>query len=170
MSSCHTWAVWRSLNRPLLRVRDVRFLVDRTAGKLARWLRILGLDADYIATCDMPPIVKLARQSGRIVITRNRRLIERLGEGILLESDTVEEQVRQVVRAVGREKISLFSRCSVCNVELQQVEKDTVKGRIPEYVYENHDEFAICPSCGRYYWKGTHWERMKEDIEKIVGG
>lgn len=158
------------MNRPLLRVRHVRFLVDRTAGKLARWLRILGLDADYVATCDIPPIVKLARQSGRTVVTRNFRLLDRLGEGILLESDVLDEQVRQVVRTVGEENLALFSRCSVCNVELESVEKEALKGRIPEYVYNNHDEFANCPSCGRYYWRGTHWEKMKEVIERMVGG
>jgi uncharacterized protein with PIN domain len=151
-------------------VRDVRLLVDATAGKLARWLRILGLDTDYIATCDIPPIVKLARQSGRKVVSRNTALLERLGEGILLESDALEEQVKQVVRTVGEENLALFTRCSVCNVGLESVKKETVKGRIPEYVYETQDEFAMCPGCGRYYWQGTHWDKMKADIERMVGG
>jgi len=153
-----------------LRVRDVRLLVDATAGKLARWLRILGLDTDYIATCDIPPVVKLARQSGRKIVSRNAALINRLGEGILLESDAIEEQVRQVVRAVGEKNLACFTRCSVCNVELESVEKKTVEGRIPEYVYEAHDEFAMCPTCGRYYWQGTHWDKMKADIDRMVGG
>jgi uncharacterized protein with PIN domain len=151
------------LNRPL-------FLVDRTAGKLARWMRILGLDTDYIATCDIPPIVKLARQSGRTVVTRNAGLVDRLGEGILLKSDALEEQVRQVVMTVGRENLAFFSRCSVCNVELDRIEKRNVEGRIPEHVYKTQDEFAICPACGRYYWQGTHWDKMKAEIERMVGG
>ncbi len=158
------------MNRPLLRVRDVRFLVDATAGKLARWLRILGLDTDYIATCDIPPIVKLARQSERKIVTRNAALVKRLGEGVLLKSDALEEQVKQVVRTVGEDNLAFFTRCSVCNVEIEDVKKETVKGRIPEYVYETHDEFAICPTCGRYYWQGTHWDKMKADIERMVGG
>ena len=148
----------------------MRLLVDATAGKLARWLRILGFDTEYIATCDIPPIVKLARQSGRSVVSRNARLVGRLGGGILLESDTLEKQVRQVVRTVGRDKLAFFTRCSVCNAELESVEKQTIRGRIPEYVYENHDEFAICPVCGRYYWQGTHWQNMKADIDRMIGG
>ena len=148
----------------------MRLLVDATAGRLARWLRILGLDADYIATCDLPPIVKLARQSGRTVVSRNAALVERLGEGVHLDSDALEDQVRQVVRAVGEGALALFTRCSVCNVELERVEKESVRGRIPEYVYETQEEFAICPSCGRYYWKGTHWDRMRADIDRMVGG
>lgn len=148
----------------------MRFLVDQTAGKLARWMRILGIDTDYIATCDLPPIVKLARQSGRRVVTRNARLVNRLGEGILLESDALDEQVKQVVRTVGEENLALFTRCSVCNVELESIQKESVKGRIPEYVYRTQDEFAMCPTCGRYYWQGTHWDKMKADIERMVGG
>ncbi len=148
----------------------MRLLVDATAGKLARWLRILGLDTDYIATCDIPPIVKLARQTGRRVVSRNAALVARLGEGICLKSDTLEEQVRQVVGTVGVENLAYFTRCSFCNVELEDVEKETARGRIPEYVYEAHDKFAICPSCGRYYWQGTHWDRMKADIDRMVGG
>ena len=148
----------------------MRLLVDATAGRLARWLRILGLDADYIATCDLPPIVKLARQSGRTVVSRNSALVERLGEGIRLESDALEDQVRQVVRVVGRDALAIFTRCSVCNAELESVEKESVRGRIPEYVYETQEEFAMCPACGRYYWKGTHWDRMKADIERMAGG
>jgi len=151
-------------------VSKVRFLVDRTAGKLARYMRILGIDTDYIATCDMPPIVKLARQSGRTVVTRNARLVDRLGGGLLLKSDALSEQVTQVVRTVGEENLAPFTRCSVCNEKLKRVEKESLKGRIPEYVYETQDEFATCPSCGRYYWKGTHWDKMKEDIERMVGG
>jgi uncharacterized protein with PIN domain len=133
-------------------------------------MRILGIDTDYIATCDMPPIVKLARQSGRLVATRNARLVERLGEGILLKSDALEDQVKQVVRTVGEDNLALFTRCSVCNAELESVEKEGVRGRIPEYVYETQDEFSMCPTCGRYYWKGTHWDKMKADIDRMVGG
>lgn len=159
------------MNKPLLRVRGMRLLVDRTAGKLARWLRILGLDTDYIATCDISPIVKLARRSGRKVVSRNAVLVKRMGsEGILLESDALEEQIRQVVRTLGEENLAPFSRCSVCNAELERVRKEAVRGRIPRYVYENHDDFAICPACGRYYWQGTHWRKMKRKVEKITGG
>jgi len=25
-----------------------------------------------------------------------------------------------------------------------------------------------CPSCNRVYWQGTHWQRMKNDLEEIT--
>jgi uncharacterized protein len=32
---------------------------------------------------------------------------------------------------------------------------------VPPHVYEAHDEFLQCTSCGRIYWKGSHVKRMK---------
>ena len=150
---------------------DLKFLVDRTAGKLARWLRVLGFDVEYAATSDLPAIARLARQSGRKVITRNRSLTHRLGaDSILLGSEHLREQLRQVVDHVGAERCEPLSRCNICNARLAGVEKRFVEGRVPEYVYLNHDRFSVCPVCGRYYWHGTHWHKMIGEIEKIVGG
>ncbi len=151
------------------RQETVRFLVDRTAGKLGRWLRILGFDVEYIPTCEVSEISRSARKSGRIAITRTRSLYERLGENsILLESDRLEDQIRQILRIYGVKACNPFSRCSVCNTELSLVQKELIKGRVPEYVYNNHDEFAVCTTCGRYYWRGTHWQEMNKRISKLI--
>lgn len=146
-------------------------MVDRTAGKLARWLRILGFDTEYLATCDPAEISKKARQSGRKAITRNRDLAERLvGDAVLLASDNLKEQLVQVLRQAGADRCRPFSRCNICNTRLTKVEKQLVEGRVPRYVYENHDEFAVCPVCGRYYWKGTHWRSMVTEIQQLMEG
>ncbi len=145
--------------------------MDRTAGRLARWLRILGLDAEYMAACDASAIARRARQSGRTVITRSHALAARLGKsGILLASEHLREQIRQMVREVGHESLDPFSRCNACNERLVPVAKDGVGGRVPAYVYEHQERFSVCPVCGRYYWQGTHWHIMHREIERIVGG
>jgi len=145
--------------------------VDRTAGRLARWLRILGLDTEYMATCDTAAITRRARQSGRTVITRNHALAERLGKNsILLASEHLREQIGQMVREVGHGSLDPFSRCNACNERLVPVAGDGVKGRVPAYVYEHQKRFSVCPLCGRYYWQGTHWHIMHREIESIVGG
>ncbi|MGQ9809919.1 MAG: Mut7-C RNAse domain-containing protein [bacterium] len=146
-----------------------RFIVDRTVGKLGRWLRILGFDVEYLPTCEVCEISRYARKTGRIAITRIRSLSERLGENsILLETGTLDNQIRHILRIYGIEACNPFSRCSVCNIQLLFVDKDAVRGRVPEYVYNNHDEFAVCTSCGRYYWRGTHWREMHEKISKLM--
>lgn len=150
---------------------DLKFLVDRTAGKLARWLRILGLDVEYAGTCDPATVSKMARQSGRKAVTRNRDLAERLGsDAILLQSEHLREQVRQVLRYAGPSRCRPFTRCNICNAGLVKIEKHLVEGRVPKYVYANHDEFASCPVCGRYYWQGTHWLNMVAEIEQLMEG
>ena len=134
-------------------------------------MRILGFDVEYVSMCDPSRVARVARQSRRKALTRNRKLAERLGEdSILLESEHVRDQLQQVVNTVGHGACDPFSRCNVCNVKLVSVERARVKGRVPGYVYTTHREFSICPSCGRYYWQGTHWEKMCEEIRMVVEG
>ena len=148
-----------------------RFLVDRTAGKLARWLRILGLDVEYIATCEPAAVVRAARQSGRKTITRSSGLARRLGvNSILLRSEQLGQQIRQVLDDVGVSSCQPFTRCNICNARLVETPKEEVKGRVPNYVYMNHEVFSVCPVCGRYYWHGTHWRRMLEVIREMTEG
>jgi len=148
-----------------------RFLVDGTAGKLARWLRVLGFDVAYVSHCEPPAVAKLARQSGRVVLTRSREVTDRLGgSSILLKSEHLRGQLEQVVESAGTDACSPFSRCNVCNRKLERVEKETVRGRVPEFVYETQDAFSSCPECGRYFWHGTHYANMLEQVRLIVEG
>jgi len=129
------------------------------------------LDTWYMATCDASAIARRARQEGRTVVTRNRALSDRLGaKCVLLASEHLEEQIRQVVEEVGSENLVPFSRCNTCNERLVQVPRESVKGRVPAYVYEHQEKFSVCPVCGRYYWQGTHWRIMKQEIERVLGG
>jgi uncharacterized protein with PIN domain len=145
-----------------------RLLVDRTAGRLARWLRILGLDVDYIPTCDPSAVTRAARQSGRRAVTRNGTIAGRLHGALLLTGGDLAGQIRQVVAETGADRCRFFSRCNLCNARLAAVARESVKGRVPAYVYENHDRFSACPVCGRYYWQGTHWRHMLGQVQAIL--
>jgi uncharacterized protein with PIN domain len=146
-------------------------LVDGTAGRLARWLRILGLDVEYAPTCEASAITRAARQSGRTVVTRNRAVAERMkGASLLLESEQLGRQLRQVVDRVGRARCAVFSRCSLCNARLEPVPRQAVRDRVPEYVYMTQEKFSVCPVCGRYYWRGTHWKHMLHEVDAILEG
>lgn len=146
-----------------------QLLVDRTAGKLARWLRIIGLDVEYAPTCDQPAIARLARQSGRKVLTRSKGLAERLmPAAMLLASDNLGRQISQVVGELGLRRCEVFSRCNVCNERLTEIAKESVRGRVPAYVFANHDRFSVCTACGRYYWQGTHWRHMLDQVTAIL--
>lgn len=54
-----------------------RFLVDNMMGRLARWLRVVGVDAGYQHESNPDAIVAKASAEGRILLTRDRKLVQR---------------------------------------------------------------------------------------------
>jgi hypothetical protein len=57
-----------------------------------------------------------------------------------------------------------FSRCPVCNGALEVADREAVRAHVPAYVAETHRTFRRCPCCGRIYWRGTHWQRMEQNL------
>ena len=146
---------------------SVRFLCDQNLGRLAKWLRILGYDAEYMACWDDKRVGD-AFSSGRVVLTRKRKLALRSGV-ILIKNDRLREQIRELsaVYDLGR-AVTPFTRCNLCNTSLTAVSREEVKGIVPEYVYATQDVFVMCPSCKRIYWKGTHFEHTQELIGSLL--
>ena len=145
---------------------DIRFIADVMVGKLARWLRVLGLDVLYSNTFEDDEIIHIAEKETRTILTRDAGLARRHLNTpcILIESDDYRKQIRQVVNDCGLHDFSVFSRCLECNAELQEADRESVFDKVPPYVYLTHTHFAQCPSCGRVYWHGTHAEEMQKRI------
>lgn len=152
----------------------MRFIVDNNVGRLARWLRALGYDTVYIDPIDDGELVDIARREGRIILTRDmgilRRRVVTLGEvqAIKIEGDEWREQLAQVVRELGLRTEPAFTRCFECNTELEPRTRDQVRPHVPPYVHRTKTHFLACPSCGRHYWQGTHWQRMKRDLGTML--
>lgn len=138
-----------------------RFIADAMLGRLAKWLRILGYDTLYDPSWEDAYLVRLARAQGRILLTRDLALARRRGmRTLVLQSEKLDEQLGQLRNALGLEPSAAFTLCPVCNVPLEAIPKDRAWGQVPPYIFVKHAEFRVCPSCDRFYWRGTHWERM----------
>jgi uncharacterized protein with PIN domain len=150
----------------------MKLIVDFMCGKLVRWLRVLGLDAEYFRETDTRALLKRALSEELTIVTRNSRLSSTPGVSmLLLKSEIPEEQVKQVLDELGLlGSIALFARCIVCNGELKAVSKEDVRGRVPFYTFQRQERFKKCPGCGRIYWEGTHVEHMKRRIAELLGG
>jgi uncharacterized protein with PIN domain len=153
-----------------------RFLADCNVGRLARWLRALGYDADYEALLPDPQIVARALAEGRVLLSRDAGMMRRrvIADGsvraILLRDDRVEGQLRQVISDLGLEVgrgSRALTRCLACNLELEPRLKSLVLDRLPPHVRMTQSRFSQCPSCSRVYWPGTHWARMHERIAAL---
>ncbi len=147
----------------------MKLLLDGMLGRLAKWLRILGYDAAYFPDLDDNQLVRLARAEGRILLTRDKELARRRGlDCLFMESENLEEQIRQVVTELPLEAKRPFSRCPVCNTPLQRMDKSAVKGRVPPFIFRTQSHFSLCPQCNRVYWRGTHWANMRNELVRII--
>ena len=145
----------------------MRFVLDSMLGKLAKWLRVMGYDSYYKKRYTLSEIYSLSKD--RIFITKNTKLAMRIG-GILLRKNNVEEQIEELKRYIELkpDPRNWFSRCIVCNTELISADPDDAKESVPEYVYiENKDKIKFCPTCNRFYWPGTHKERMVKKLKEL---
>ena len=142
--------------------QPLRLLADGMLGKLAKWLRLLGYDTAYDNTATDPELARRARAEGRVLLTRDRELATRRGlRTLLIRSQMLEEQIREVRDGIGPSPHPALSRCAVCNSVLTTVSPVQVADRVPPYVLRTQDEFRRCPGCGRVYWPGTHFHAMR---------
>ena len=145
------------------------FVADAMLGRLTRWLRLAGYDVLYDARMDDNELVRLARQSGRVLLTRDRQLAQRPRvTTVLVASEKAQEQLRQVLcQYPSAERPP--PRCALCNGELIVAGRHEVEGEVPAYVWVNQDAFRRCRSCGRIHWEGTHWRRISAVLRGAMG-
>ncbi len=143
----------------------MKFIADVMLGKLAKRLRLLGVDVLYDSKFDDNEIIRLSLQQDRVILTRDRALAERplAANHLFITSDRTDEQLDQVFMAFTLEPSSPLSRCSRCNSTLKKLSREDARDMVPRYVYENYESFWQCPSCERIYWMGTHTRRMKKN-------
>jgi uncharacterized protein with PIN domain len=144
-----------------------RFVVDGMLGSLARWLRILGYDADYANRRDDAELVRIARAEQRVLLTRDRELAGRRGvQTLLVASQSLDEQLAQVTAAFPPPSGASPSYCPACNTPLVQATRQQVAGQVPAYVLQHHQHFQRCPGCERIYWPGSHWKNMQARLQR----
>jgi uncharacterized protein with PIN domain len=172
------YPVFESLDiGPLARVRPEplrhpRFVVDVHLGRLAAYLRMLGFDALYRNDANDEELARTASEQERILLTRDRGLLKRgaVTRGYYVRETRPRPQLAEVVERFALARLAApFTRCLACNTSLEPAAKEAVADRLPPGVHRRHSEFLECPACRRVYWKGTHYERMRRLVERMLG-
>lgn len=145
----------------------MNFLCDHMLGTLARWLRFLGNDVAYPGPLDDDELKAAAERDGRTLLTRDRELSGRVTGSLYIASDDLNEQLLQILQRFDLPGDLSMSRCSVCNTSLKETPKEDVRGKVPDGVFERQEEFWRCDTCGRFYWRGTHWTNMEARVREI---
>jgi uncharacterized protein with PIN domain len=148
------------------------FAAEKTLGRLTKWLRLLGFDTRYEPEFAGKKFIETLEKD-RVLLTRTRRIQNQFASRrlIFIESDHLMPQLNQIFRELGLKASQTrpFSRCLQCNTSIVIVEKASVLGRVPDYIFEIHDRFQKCPECDRIYWPGSHTRRSLETIRQLLG-
>ena len=161
---------------PVLRVRpqplrETRFVLDIHLGRLAGYLRMLGLDALYRNDYRDEELAHLSSQDARILLTRDRGLLKRgeVTHGYCVRETNPRKQLVEVIRRFDLVRsIKPFRLCLRCNGTLGSVRKEDIIDRLPLETQKFYDEFRRCLACGQIYWRGSHYQRMLRFIAQIL--
>jgi uncharacterized protein with PIN domain len=132
---------------------------------------MLGFDTLYSNDCEDEILAQIASQEKRILLTKDRGLLKRtiVTYGYCVRSTHPRDKLIEVLRRfdlVGQ--VQAFSRCMRCNGILEDVAKTDIIDQLPAMVKEEHDVFRRCKSCGQVYWKGTHYEHMRQFLQGVL--
>ena len=163
---------------PLLRVRErplreTRFVADAHLGALAHMLRMMGFDTLYDNGFHDDEIARIAAAQGRVVLTRDRDLLKRrdITHGCYVRSLEPQQQLREVFERLDLARsVRPFTLCMSCNTPLHAVDKAQVEHLLPPRVRELYQRFSRCTACGRIFWEGSHWQRMRALVDDLLIG
>ncbi len=171
------YPVFESLDiSPLVRLRpeplrEVKFVLDVHLGKLARLLRLLGFDSFYRNNLMDDEIIEISLNERRIILTCDRGILKnkKVTHGYFIRNSNSELQLSEVVQRFDLySKIQPFRRCLKCNGLIQAVEKKKILEFLLPQTRKAFHEFFQCMNCQQIYWKGSHYQRMQEKIERII--
>ena len=151
-------------------LRETRFILDVHLGKLARTLRMLGFDAEFRSNYTPDEIISISLSEKRIILSKSRNLLKRkeITHGYCLGSSDPETQANLVLKRFDLgEDIEPFTRCMECNTLLESVSGGQVAEQVPQDVLDIQDEFKICRECEKVYWRGSHFQKMKERVLEL---
>ncbi len=147
-------------------VLPMQFVVDGMLGKLARWLRFIGYDVLYYSNISDIELANIAKSEKRLLITRDKELADKVS-GIYVHTTDTNEQIKFIIKTLNLQINNSLLRCSVCNTMIKEVDREDVKFKVPENVYNMQNKFWYCECCKRIYWPGTHYEKILAKLKEL---
>ena len=151
-----------------------KFVADAMLGSLARKLRAFGFDTVYYKDGNDSALLDLATSEGRVLLSSDRTLSEQADarKTACLVITGSKESRRLVSLRTGADAKGLVlrsgpPRCSMCNGDLHRTPGSQLAGSIPARVLGRHRLFYRCVDCGRVYWRGSHWKKLRW-LEKLL--
>jgi uncharacterized protein len=147
--------------------KKIQFIADVHLGKLARLLRMVGLDTAYQNNYTVVDLAALAKE-GRVLLSRNELLTRQLSPlSLYIETENAAQQFANVLTQFEITDFQPFTRCLRCNGQLMPVDKTSIMDQLEHNTRQHFDEFWQCQNCRHIYWKGSHYDRMKKRMQAL---
>jgi len=138
-------------------------------GSLARKLRIYGYDVIYDTRLDDKDLLAKTAEEDRWLLTSDRDLYlaaQKKGvKACLLLGKDDAQRAAEVFKKIGVEPPELKaegSRCPVCNGLLEVCGSNGVDAS-----QRSGRRYYRCVECGKLYWIGSHWRRIREFDRRV---
>jgi uncharacterized protein len=147
-----------------------RFIADVNVLKLGRLLILMGFDVVCSSSISDKAIADLSQSESRIVLTRDTTLLKR--KKIIfarrIRANLPYDQLLEVMNFFGlRHRTAFFSRCTQCNQSLVKVAKKDIMHLLEPKTKTYFSIFFQCPACQKIFWKGSHYDAMKETFTAL---
>jgi len=149
----------------------MKFIADAMLGRLAKWLRLLGFDVLYYPDIEDREVIKISLEQDRTILTRDTRMLQCRGvrDAVFIRSDHISEQLLDMKDMLALHDSNPGERCVVCNGNLYAVsDRGELQDLVPDYVYHNFESFMRCSGCGKVYWEGSHYKKIRERIREVL--
>lgn len=153
-------------------LREVRFVLDGHLGRLAAYLRMLGFDTLWSVDAHDAILAQTSKEERRILLTRDQGLLKRsaVTHGYWVRATAPRAQLREVIERFDLQRlVKPFTRCLRCNGLLEPISVVEAKDQLPDNIARDHREFWRCAVCQKIYWQGSHYRRMEQLMQDVVG-
>jgi len=156
----------------------MKFLIDNMAEKLARYMRNIGLDAEYLREKDHNQLTELAKLENRVIVTRDQKyFVRQLGVPcFFLNSQKTSDQLKELIDYFHLQikENNFLSRCVKCNSEgLIVLDVEDAKKALQwknEDDYQMYDTYWQCDKCKQIYWEGQTFKKAQQRFKEFELG
>jgi len=153
----------------LLKLEPLRLVCDEMLIRLSRWIRAAGYDCAVLPDGSHDrEIMQLARDEGRLILTRDRQFLHFRDASdfvYFFDVQSLDKQAQLLATDLHIDWLYRpFSRCLVCNEELLAGTSEQRAGLSVKL--RDEEPLKYCPSCARLYWCGSHVRRMDRKLRE----
>lgn len=147
-----------------------RFLCDEMLGRLCRYLRAAGYDTEFANNGHLDrELLRQCHEQGRYFLTQDQLIVEHKAArdiALILPQGNLDALAALLGAHFHLDWLSqAFTRCLVDNTPLQIADAEA-RHSVPLDAQIPSEPMTHCPACGRVYWRGSHYKRMRAKLAR----